>query len=79
MYWQLTPELSRSDVGFGVTNPGTQVTGFGRAETDVIAAGTGALKALEIGVSGGKSGPGDTFEDSLPDQALSECSIPDLL
>jgi len=42
-------------------------------------AGTVALKALEIGVSGRKSGPAGTFEDSLPREVLCECSIPDLL
>jgi AI-2E family transporter len=42
-------------------------------------AGTGALKASKIADSRRKSGPGGTFEDSLPDEVLSECSIPDLL
>ena len=41
--------------------------------------GTGALKALEIWISGRKCGPAGTFEDSVPGEALRECSIPDLL
>jgi hypothetical protein len=44
---------------------------------DIAVRGTGALKPLEIGVSGGKSGPGGTFEDLLPGKVLCECSIPD--
>jgi hypothetical protein len=41
--------------------------------------GTGALKALEIGVSGPQSVPGGTFEDLLPGEVLRECSVPNLL
>jgi hypothetical protein len=41
--------------------------------------GTGALTALEIGVSGRNSVPIRAFEDLVPGAVLRECSIPDLL
>ena len=48
-------------------------------QTPCLRWGTGALKALEFGVSGRKSGPSGTFEDSPAREVLRECSIPDLL
>ena len=63
--------ISRERVGFLARDPKHRTRGG--------IGGTGALKGVEIGISGRKSGPGKPFEVLLPGEVLSECSIPDLL